>query len=251
MIFRYGSKYGIKDIPIFQYSTKQEKDILVMLMQTINHVHFNTLDEAMEIIGYLPNQIAPLSDAEKRIILLKCRELSVGDDISFNFHCKKCNNLSNTIAKVDNFFTNRADDESEPMRFKDFMIQESFIDMDGDNLTNYIRNFNGSEIDEEFLDNMDTIQYEDIFDEVKNNTLKFQKDIFGFCSTCGNKVPIHLGDNFIVENMSEDSISSMYKTYSDLIYFGNYTKQDIDSLVPFERTIFVGMLNSTRKETAK
>lgn len=250
MIFRYGSKYGSKDINIEQYNTKQEKDILIMLMQTINHVHFNILDEAMKILNYEDELIKTLTDYEKRIILLKCRELSVGDDISFNFKCNSCNSVNNSIARVDDFFTNNVYTNRGPLKFKKFKIVESYIDLDREdtNIETYLKNLDGSPVDEDVLDNMDSMEYENIYDEIKNNTIKFKSKITGICSSCRNKIPINLSDRLIVENMSEDSIQSIYKTYSDLIYFGSYSKKDIDSLIPFERTIFVGMLNATKKE---
>ena len=249
MIFRYGSKYGSKDIEVKQYTTLQEKNILIMLMQIVNHVHFDILDEALKILGYEDKLIKTLSSDEKRIILLKCRELSVGDDITFNFKCNKCGNINNTIARVDNFFVNKVD-EKKPLKFTNFKIVELFGDDNG-NTENYIKDLSGKKISNKIIDNMDSILYEDIFDEIKNNTIQFTKKITGTCTSCGEKLPINLSDKFIVENMSEDSIHSMYKTYSDLIYYGNYSKQDIDSLIPFERTIFVGLLNATKKETIK
>ena len=247
MIFRYGSKYGSKDIIVKQYNTKQEKDILIMLMQNINHVHFNILDEALKIIDYSDELIASLTDNEKRIVLLKCRELSVGDDICFNFSCNKCKKINMATARVDDFFTNRIDADHKILELDDFKIVELYGDVQCE-LNNYIVDKHGNNINDDDLDELDSVVYEDLFDEIKNHTIKFTTEIVGYCS-CGNNVKINLSDRFVVENMSEDTIHSMYKTYSDLIYYGNYSKQDIDSLIPFERTIFVGMLNATKKET--
>ena len=248
MIFRYGSKYGSNDVEVRQYNTKQEKEILVMLMQTINHVHFSILDEALKILLYSPDEISKFSDFEKRIILLKCRELSVGDDISFNFKCGKCKAINQSVLRVDDFFINKLDNNQQPLKFRGFKIVDAFIEADNISIHEYLKNEDGGEVDEDVIDEMDSITYEDIYDEIKNHTLQFRNSITGYCS-CGHHVPIKLSDRFVVENMSEDSIQSIYKTYSDLIYFGNYSKYDIDTLVPFERTIFVGMLNATKKET--
>jgi hypothetical protein len=51
--------------------------------------------------------------------------------------------------------------------------------------------------------------------------------------------------------MSEDSLMSIYQTYNDLTFFGKYTKQDIDTLYPFERTILISLLNKTREDMTK
>lgn len=244
MIFRYGSKYGKKDIELHQYNTCQEKSILIMLAQNLEHVHYNILDEALTILNYSNDFINDLTDCEKRIILLKCRELSVGNTISFNFTCKKCNAVNNTVSNVDSFFVNRVESsihKNHPNN--NLKIKEQFKDLSdkSNNVEDYL------EISDNDLDEMDSIEYEDIYDEVKNNTMVFKNDIIGYCG-CGNNIPIKLTDRFIVENMSEDTIASLYKTYSDLVYFGNYSKKDIDTIIPFERSLFVGMLNSTKKE---
>lgn len=251
MILKYGSKYGSKSINVQQYNTKQEKDILIMLLQNAKYIHYNILDEAMLILKYDQKLIDTLTDLEKRIILLKCRELSVGDEISFNFICKKCGNVNNSIAKVDNFFVNMLEDNQQnnsPMKkFKNIKIVESYFDINQNinDVEKYIVNIDGSMISSEFMDNLEVKEYENIYDEIKNNTMKFVTQITGYCS-CGNHVPINLSDNLVVENMSEDSITSLYRTYSDLTYYGHYTKTDIDSLIPFERIIFVGQLNAIK-----
>jgi len=251
MKFKYGSIYGFKEIEVSQYTTKQEKAILVMLMQDVEHVNFDILDEALLIIGYDKETIANFTRYEKRIILLKCRELSLGDDISFNFTCNKCHAVNNTLAKVDDFFTNKINVDHKPKKYPNFSIVEQYNDLTDKSIDieDYLRIHDGSKVSTDIIDNMDAIEFEDIYDEIETKTIKFKSNIIGYCQ-CGNHVPINLSDNFIVENMSEDTIQSIYKTYSDLIYFGKYSKQDIDTLIPFERTIFVGMLNNTRKETS-
>jgi len=48
--------------------------------------------------------------------------------------------------------------------------------------------------------------------------------------------------------MSEDSLTSIYQTYNEMIFHSHYTKQDIDSLYPFERIILFSLLNKTKED---
>ena len=48
--------------------------------------------------------------------------------------------------------------------------------------------------------------------------------------------------------MSEDSLMTLYKSYNHLVFFGHYSKQDIDDMLPFERVIFIGLLNKTKED---
>ena len=55
-------------------------------------------------------------------------------------------------------------------------------------------------------------------------------------------------DTFVISSLSEDSLISLYKTISNLIFHGQYTKTDIDNMIPFERSIFVSLLETNLKE---
>ena len=54
--------------------------------------------------------------------------------------------------------------------------------------------------------------------------------------------------NFIIKAMSTESLGSMYNTYTNLTYFGHYTKLDIDSMYPFERTFLITNLNKLKEK---
>jgi hypothetical protein len=58
-------------------------------------------------------------------------------------------------------------------------------------------------------------------------------------------------DDFIIDNMSEETLSSIYKLYNDFVYGSKYTKQDIDTMYPFERQILISLLNKTNEENKK
>jgi len=48
--------------------------------------------------------------------------------------------------------------------------------------------------------------------------------------------------------ISEDTLNNIYQVTSDLIFFSHYTKADIDGMLPFERNIFIGILNKTKEK---
>ena len=56
------------------------------------------------------------------------------------------------------------------------------------------------------------------------------------------------GVDYIIEIMSDDTLMSLYKSYNFLIYFGHHTKEGVDSMYPFERSIFIGLLNKTKED---
>lgn len=48
--------------------------------------------------------------------------------------------------------------------------------------------------------------------------------------------------------ISECTIKEMYQVYHNLKHFGNYSLFEIDSMIPFERTVYMGLLNKTLEE---
>ena len=58
------------------------------------------------------------------------------------------------------------------------------------------------------------------------------------------------GENpkFFVGVVSESTLSSLYQLYHNLKYFGNYSIFEIDSMIPFERDIYMGLLSKTIEE---
>jgi len=51
--------------------------------------------------------------------------------------------------------------------------------------------------------------------------------------------------------MIESNLSSLYQYYSNMKYFGHYSIQEIDEMLPFERDIYFGLLSRTIEEQNK
>lgn len=49
----------------------------------------------------------------------------------------------------------------------------------------------------------------------------------------------------------EASLSNLYQFYSNMKYFGHYTINEIDEMLPFERDIYFGLLQKTIEEQDK
>lgn len=47
------------------------------------------------------------------------------------------------------------------------------------------------------------------------------------------------------------SLATLYNTYSNMKYYGKYSTFEIDSMIPFEREIYFGLLNKIKEDEAK
>ena len=56
---------------------------------------------------------------------------------------------------------------------------------------------------------------------------------------------------YIIEQLSDHTLMTLYKTYNNMMMFGNLTKTDIDNMYPFERTIFIGLITKTKEDMTK
>lgn len=222
-------EYSGKEFELTPYNSNQEKDILLLI--TLDRPDISV---ALEICGMNRVVIDSLSDPEKISMLYKFRETSVGEEIKMTFICKKCNrpNENNLIIT----------DTIIPSNIKNPLIIDQFKPVTEDNFHEFIKE--GIDVDD-----MDLDDYGKLFDETTNTVTRFNFRKPIQCEICQetNYVKID-GTNFIIDNMSEDSLMSLYQTYNDLVFFGKYSKIDIDSMYPFERSILMGLLNKTRED---
>jgi hypothetical protein len=222
--------YSGKSFSLKPYITSQEKDFL--LASTLGEP---SLDDALRICEVHDDVISSLSKSEKIAMLWKLRELSVGDEIHLKFKCVHCNNGNENALRIDEIV--------EDSKITDERIVDNFNEFSEDNFQDFVN------ID---LEELEIDEYEKLLEETKNTVTKFNFRKPIICQKCGKTNYYNINKpEFIIDNMSEDSLMSIYQTYNDLNYFGQYTKQDIDSLYPFERTILIGLLNKTREDLTK
>jgi len=99
---------------------------------------------------------------------------------------------------------------------------------------------------------MNIDEFELIFEEIKTSITKFNFNRPVQCQHCSNTNYIDINnEQFCINALSEDTLISLYQTYSDLVFFGKYTLHDVDSMFPFERSILINILNKTREELTK
>lgn len=223
-------EYGNKKFNIAPFTTSQEKELL--LLGTISEPN---LDNALEICGVDISVLCTMTSEEKIAMLYKYREISVGDEIHLKFKCKHCESGNDNTLSISNTII--------PGNVTNELIKDQFKNLTEDNLQDFL-NVN--------IDDLEIDQYEKLYKEVKDTVTKFDFRKPILCQKCGhtNHIKIDVPE-FVVDNMSEDSLMSIYQTYNDLTFFGKYTKQDIDTLYPFERTILISLLNKTREDMTK
>lgn len=221
-------KIGEKEFLIKPYTTFEEKEILLL-----SSFDVDDLDRVFEILDF--NTEHELSIEEQKVILYKHREISLGDEIDIKFKCEACKKGNDAVLEANNFAMNGKRNDPDVKK-----INKSVTD---DNLSDFV------DIDS---DELDIEEFEGLKQRVIDNQVQFNFVKDARCLHCGEPKKFDLGDTkYIIEIMSEDTLMTLYKSYNHLIYFGNYSKADIDKMYPFERSIFIGLLNKTKEDLAK
>lgn len=214
-----------KNFILEAYRTSQEKDLLFL-----SSFEITDLDQVLNILNFQSNE--KLSDNEKKVIIYKYREISVGDEIDMRFKCKHCGTINDVAISIENLII-------EPLR-NDDDVKKSSEPITNENLGEFV------DID---VDELDITEFEDLKIRIQQNQINFNFIKTVKCGKCQKEKQYDISsEKYIIESMSEDSLMSLYKTYNNLNFFGNYTKLDIDSMMPFEREIFMGLINKTKED---
>lgn len=229
-------EYSGKKFLLEPYSTKQEKDFL--LMGSLGAIGDTGLYNALKVLNLSDELINSLSTEEQVAMLFKYRSISVGEEIPIKLKCPSCNTVSDVSISIEDLII-------EPTKSNENII-DKFKEVTDENFNEFIK----TDISE-----MDLDEYYKLFEEAKDCVTKFNFRKPCTCMKCKSTNFINLFkdtsdvsiDN-VINYMSEDSLNSIYQAYNDLNFFGKYSKIDIDSMLPFERTIFIGLLNKTREE---
>ncbi len=233
-MYKYPFNLNNKQLLIEPYNTEKEKDLLIMSSFGIYEI-----DEVLRVLGISEDIMKLLSENEKKVLLYKFREISVGDEINIKFKCSECKHPNESSIIISDLVTN-------PDIKSKYNIKQLDKPVNDDNLHLFI------DLSIEELMDLDIDEYEELIEEVKSNQVTYKFTQSCTCIKCKKPNLFSIGDiKYIIESLSEDTLMSMYKTYNDMSIFGNYTKRDIDSLYPFERTILIGLINKTREEMKK
>ena len=228
-MYQYPFQLNSKKILIKPYTTETEKDLLIM-----SSFEIYDMDEILRVLGLEENLIKELTLNEKKVLLYKYREISIGDEITMKFKCSHCKQPNEGVIECKIFI------ENEEINHKYKQLDEIPND---ENLHLFVN------MTEEELENLDLDEYENLLKDVENSQIKYNFTKSCKCIKCKKDNIFDISNiKYILESLSEDTIMSIYRTYNDMCMFGNYNKKDIDSLYPFERTILIGLINKTRED---
>ena len=231
-MYKYPVEINGKKLLIHPYDTEKEKDLLIM-----SSFEIYDIDEILRVLGLEYSELEKLTENEKKVLLYKFREISVGDEINVKFKCTYCKAPNETSISCTDLIQNNHLDP-------DIKILDA--EVTDDNIKEFLY------IEQDEIDNLDLDEYEKLLDRIKRNQVKYNFVKKCSCLKCKSENSFYIGDiKYIIESLSEDTLMSMYRTYNDMCMFGNYNKRDIDSLYPFERTILIGLINKTREDMKK
>lgn len=217
-----------KTFEIKAYNTAQEKELLLL-----SSFGVDDLDKIFELLDFHDHE--DLTEDEKKVILYKFREISLGDEIDIKFTCDNCGQGNDAILEANNF--------AIPGKRNDHDIKKLHKVFKEEDMQDYV------EFD---VDELDIEEYESLKQRIQDNQTSISFIKSAKCLKCGTQKNFNLGSpKYIIEIMSDDSLMTLYKSYNYLIFFGQYSKADIDSMYPFERSIFIGLLNKTKEDLAK
>lgn len=230
--FQIPIEINSKNFLIKPYTSSIEKDILIM-----SSFGIFDLDEVLRILDLDENIIKSLSQNEKKVMLYKYREVSLGDEIEIKYNCKHCNKTNETALIASDFVV------------KSKLNDPDILKIDKEVNEHNIADFLTSNVD---LMELDIDEYEALIERVKDNQCKFNFIKSRHCMYCKGENLFDIGsEKYIIEQLSDHSLMTIYKTYNNMMVFGNISKADIDEMYPFERAIFIGLLNSTKEEIGK
>jgi len=208
------------------YTSAQEKNAMLYCMGDEH-----TAMKVAEILGQSPS-----NEFEAIAFIFKAREMSVSDLIEFTHICqhKGCENHNLDHISIPNMFWQGKDLHNITIGlFNDMEELEKYeLSCGNDNInTMTIPEFN--ELEEKLL---------------TNNIKIFNPAITLTCRKCGNKTKTSIDYSQII---SKFSIKNIYEQYLDISQFTNMTKMDTDSMIPFEREIFISLIQDKEDKKGK
>lgn len=209
-------KQSLEDLP--RYNTLQEKEAVLRQM--------DGQKDPIKIANILG--INPRNRFEAIAFIFKMRENSISDLIDYNIKCVECEYLDINALSIPDMFFNGTVDDSIPIG-----LFESVEEI----------------VDEEIINNLSIAEYNELEQKVfKNNLMLFDPAISTVCRKCGHKDKTVFNLSSII---SKTTISNLYEQYLDITYYTNMTKHDVDTMMPFEREVFLGLIQKKEDDKAK
>jgi hypothetical protein len=255
-IVEYGS--GIKKkFTLSPYTCKEEREIVISF--TINEENLTDKNLRMtleHLKGCIKEdfEVDELNIDEVKFLLLSLRSLAIGEECNIKNQCPHCKQAFDYVIDIGGML-NDSNCNEEYVKLDNFVFyfRETFNDNEMNDFISKIIFQEHSIINREeinkIIDDLDFDDYDKLEEFVKNSRTIFNFKFIGKCQYCEEPISFNFGGvDFILKSLSEDSFVSFYKTISDIVYFGKYSKLDVDSMFPFERNILTGMLQKTIEE---
>jgi len=206
-------KAFLENVP--KYYTLQEKDACIQLLDTYTSV------DIAKILG-----LSPGNNLEAIAMIFQARKKSVSEIIEVKSLCPSCNTDDFYFIDIDNMFFRDIEgiDTSIPVKLIDDIDDIDDID------TQCAQDINNLSIDE-------FNELENII--IHNNKCIFDNTVSVQCKKCQNTFDIRINYTDII---SKFTIKNIYEQYLDMTQFTNMTKYDVDKMPPFEREIFIGLI---------
>lgn len=237
-----------RQIYLRPYNTRLEKEVLLLQQLSDDNLEY-CINETIRVFGFESDntiKIEDLSYKEKLLILYLYRGISVGDECSLNIPCPSCNGVSSNNILFD-FYDKTKQIESGIRLLEKELTTENLRDFLTDEYAQQIKSQEGVED----IEDIDLDKYEELYEKIKDANLifNFVKDVR--CSLCSEIMRLNCGSpKFALEQLSEDNLILIYKSITVLVHLG-YTKNDIDELIPFERTILTDQMINYLEEAAQ
>lgn len=259
----YGYGASKKTFVLSPYTVKEERDILVAC--TLNEEDDKNDFGIDYVFDYLKSHIEPfdasISKDEKKLILYNLRGISVGDEIQIKNICPFCSKGHESALDISSFiFQPESTDEYFSTEDLNFYFKDAYIKFDENPedfiycISNVYGSINSTDKFEikEIIEDLEINKYDELIEFIKKNITVFNFSNTKECPYCKEEVRFKMSeDTYILDTLSEDTLVSYYKTVTDLVFHGKFSKLDIDSFYPFERNIYVGLIQSTIDEYNK
>lgn len=199
-----------------RYTSKQELDALLV-------------EDDKPIFDILEalSDIKAINELDAFALIFKLRESSVSDLIELTKPCQKCNFMNIYNIEIDEFF------DLDFERDNDIPLG-LFTSLD-------------DIINTKTQDDLILKDYLKLREEVMKNTEQlFKPYVKRTCQKCRTEEEIYVHPKHII---SKSNASAIFKEYTDISYYSNNGKLDIDAMYPFHREIVISLINENQKAT--
>jgi hypothetical protein len=202
---------------VSSYNTAGEKNALIKILGDFD------IFEICNILNITPK---PSNELEGIAFLFQSRKKSVSESIDLTLKCK-CGHSDFYVIGIDDLFFRG--DEPELIEILPFGLINDLDD---------IKNLDSKSFD--IISDMNLDEFNKLEESIlKNNKYIFDPSFKIPCKKCKQDIYSIIEYKNII---SKFPIKNIFEQYLDITQFTNMNKQDVDNMLPFEREIFINMI---------